>query len=318
MKEKKIAGWSGILLLACLILLAAGNKKVSADMVSNPEKGVLWLDDFKVLTIDPAGSRGWRLSDATEADFKTDGEKARLEKGVGTRYFSYDYETVNTPEEYPYLQVMVSDCAPGSVWMIGSGNGMWSTSYVNGAKKGLFTFDFKTFMLHSVMPPWSTEEQKKQGVPPSGTDALNLRNCSGSFVEFDWLKMVSQPKDGVLLKLTDRETTPAVVNVGDTVKIELMLSAPAKEVSVNFEIMPSFNQVEPFSFDGDKTKKMYDDGTNGDLIPGDNVWVAEFPVTKMGSKVKVVRGSILVTAQIVGGKIEKTSTMIPYPVETME
>jgi len=96
-----------------------------------------------------------------------------------------------------------------------------------------------------------------------------------------------------------------------------MLTAPAKEITVTFANLSGFNRVEPFSFDGEINKNLYDDGTHGDLIPGDNVWVAEFPVTGMGDNIKTGRGRILVTADISGGEIEKTSTIISYAVDTV-
>ena len=310
---KKIMGW---LLIVSVVGMSA--TKIMADMVNNPEEGVLWLEDFKTLTIEPGGYTGWRLSPPEKTSFTSDGEKAKLVGGVATRYFSYDYETVKTPEEYPYLQVNITDTSPNFIWMIQSGNGLWTTGYVSGGKKGIFTFDFKTFMLHGNIPPWWTEEQKEKGIPPEGMDALNIRCCGSGFIEMDWLRMVSQPKDGLLLKLTDKETEVDVINLGDKVKIEVMLTAPAKEVTVSFDHLVGFNNIKPFSFDGEMSKKVYDDGTHGDLIPGDNLWVIEFPVTKMGDNVKIGRGSILVTAEITGGEIEKTSTVIPYPVNTIE
>lgn len=288
------------------VVVGMSAAKVMADVVSNPEEGVLWLEDFKTLTIDPGASKGWRLSPPEKkTTFTSDGEKAKL-AGVATHDFPYDYETIKTPEEYPYLQVNITDTSPNFIWMIQSGNGLWGTGYISGGKKGIFTFDFKTFMLHGNIPP------------SKGIDALIIRACSSGFIEMDWLRMVSQPKDGLLLKLLDKESETDVINLGDKVKIEVMLTAPAKEITVTFDKLTGFNRIEPFSFDGEMSKKLYDDGTHGDLIPGDNVWVVEFPVTKMGDDVKIGRGNILVTAEITGGKIEKTSTVIPYPVNTVE
>ncbi|MFH1901768.1 MAG: hypothetical protein ABIK26_05915 [Candidatus Omnitrophota bacterium] len=315
---KKIMSW----LLMASIVVSMSTMKVMADVISNPEEGVLWLEDFNTLTIDPGGYNGWRLSKS--GSFTSDGEKAKLVGNVNAiRYFSYDYETIKTPEEYPYLQVNITEISPNFVWKIQSANGLWSTVYVSGGKKGIFTFDFKTFMLLGHIPAWWKPEEKEKGIPAKGVDALGLQACSSEgFIEFDWLRMVSQPKDGLLLKLIDNESEIGseinVVNLGDKIRIEVMLSAPAKEVIVSFDKLIGWNRIEPFSFDGEMSKKLYDDGTNGDLIQGDNVWVAEFPVTKMGENVKIGRGCILITGKITGGKIEKTSTVIPYPVNTVE
>ncbi len=310
---KKKAIW--ILIIG--VVLTMGVTKVRADMVKNPGKGVLWLENFKTLTIDPSGYKGWRITGSKNKSFTSDGKKAKLVGGVATRYISYDYETINTPEEYPYLQVNIADVSPNFVWMIQSGNGLWSTGYVSKGKKGIFTFDFKTFMLHGRIPSYWKPKKKKKGIPARGMDALNLRACSGGFIEFAWLRMVSQPRDGVILKLIDQGTPPDVINIGDKVKIEVMLTAPAKGITVTFANLAGFNRVEPFSFDGEISKKLYDDGTHGDLIPGDNVWVAEFPVTRMADNIKTGKGRILVTADISGGKTEKTSTIIPYAVDTI-
>jgi Beta-galactosidase trimerisation domain len=205
-----------------------------ADGVKNPEPGVLWLDTFDTLTLEPARHKGWWGGDPPSASLTirdsvlTIREIGKRNYGSAQRYIPYSFKEGD--KLAPYLQLRFLK-GPG---VIGIGNASTGGQHFSKAVMGpgLYTIDLRRTTL------WPSRKGK------SGVFGLSLvtfgprGNKPGPETRLDWVRVTGKSEDMIEVNLKDAQKEGVAghgaISVGDKLEITLLTSGKYESVIFHF------------------------------------------------------------------------------------
>ena len=262
----------------CLLLLVSVSSPVSAVLELRPVPDVLWQEEFERVSLDPAGRRGWRVTDAegrVSMALEADNGRGRLSTRPAagspraSRYVPYDFAPASR-DFAPYLQVRVAE-GRSFTWCILDGSLKGTViPALDASRRGLFTASYVA----------ATRPDRK-GKRLSGSTALNIYGSGVGFVALDVLRMARRPSEGVYVTLSKAQGTPAaereLICAGDTLRVEM----PVPE-SLDANTLALW-RIDRKAFvplaQADLPAQLYDDGSHGDLQAHDLTYSCEFVVS---------------------------------------
>ena len=132
------------------------------------------------------------------------------------------------------------------------------------------------------------------------------------------LRAAQEPASGLTFELIDRGAANGIAEIGDTIRLRYVAGEqpPAGPVEVRFQT--SGNQM-PYSFDGEETVTLLDDGTEGDEAAGDRVYSKAIVIGPAALRLECLRppkdGALLATA-LLAGKPRHAPSSFPVDIRT--
>lgn len=265
-----------------------------AAMAMEPREGLLWEEGFQSIELDDEAWEGWR---APAQALISDGERARF-ANVGDKGWATLMHTVAFNRGYPYLQIKVEGWGgEGYTQLIfsnASGGGRGFGGPVGRGLAGIFTFDVFN----------SQRFERNEGHFALRIDIGGV----GTYVEMDWIRMVSEPQDAVLLKLIEDKNGDGAINIGDKLSLKVNLNQPAEGVRVSLR---KNHLLMPVTLTGEPHLELQREDSTG------KIWGYEFVVSEAATAMKE-EGGLLIKAEIKGGEIEATFSQTAWPVSIEE
>jgi len=264
----------------------------------------LWSDDFT--HFEKAEKYNWDGKDTkwvlNEKDFRAAPQPGGGIVCTSTSEVGYAAMTHLFPYDpaYRFLQVKLSDIQGEGYQFtsIALGVSSGAAGYrgaINTARRGIYTVD-----THYISENFRTGQDKTCFLTVSTAGSSKQADGTvkpGPEFTFDWVRLVRDPEDGLLVTQGDGSPLGDKVKPGDTLHFELHLSQPAADATV--EVLTHFT-YSPLPINGQPYVQLHRADETG------KVWVGEVTLGEGTGQFKPEGYPVVFKAAVAGGAIQET------------
>ncbi len=249
--------------IAALVIGVCLCGKANASLIVNPNSNTLWVEEFNTLELNDDRTSGWGNSDPDQVSVEPVVGKARLREiaqqswGSLERYIPSDCRPTSN---YRYLQIRVA-----AIENIKNGLllGNASTGGLGMGKMfvGVTTVDLSAQPFYGSQGNWALSLTMigQQGTEPGG------------WLDVDWIKCVKLPVSGLTMELLEKDEPNRTAEVGETIILRYFAGEKSLEKPIDVRFFFA-SKMLPYSFDGEESVLLRDDGRNGDEKAGDRIY----------------------------------------------
>jgi|GEM_PF-475092 len=250
-------------IIAAIVLGVCLGCKANASLVMNPNPNTLWVEEFNTIELNDDRMTGWGNFDPDQVSVEQIDGKARLREvapeswGVLQRYVPAD---CRPGSNYRYLQIRVAaieDIKNGLSLSNANTGGLGMGKMFT----GVTTIDLAPQSFYGKQQNWALS------LFVSG----QLGTSPGGWLDVDWIKCVKVPVGGLTMELLEKGEPNQTAEVGETILLRYYAGEKSLEKPVEVHLLLASNML-PYSFDGEDSVFLKDDGKNGDEKAGDHIY----------------------------------------------